>query len=248
LAALAARPAAAHADDAKARCVRAHVDGQRQRLAGDLEQARESLRACLRPGCPDLVRRDCVTWLREVQALIPTVIFGAQDERGGDLADVRVFVDGALVQQRLAGEPVELRPGKRAVRFESEGQEPAEMQLVVAQGEKNRLVRATLKDPPAPEGSAAVRALPFALGGFGLAAATAGLVLDLVATAELRELRDTCAPFCSTDDVNATRNMMIAGDTLLAVGILSIGAAVIWLVLREPADAKAAARPGVIVW
>ncbi|HZO16688.1 MAG TPA: hypothetical protein VFB62_25605 [Polyangiaceae bacterium] len=222
-------PSATRADEVTDRCVRGHVEGQRKRKAGDLEAARRELRSCIDRACPDLVRRDCVAWLREVDQSFPTLVFGAQDDSGADLSDVSVFVDGRLAQRRLSGKPVEVRPGKHKVRFESRGRTPSEKDIIVAYGEKNRVVRATLAAEVRDDDP--LRFMPFVLGGFGLAAVTAGIALDVVGTNELDELRDSCAPNCNPSDVDSTRNKIIAGDTLLAVGIAAVGAAAIWLVI-----------------
>jgi hypothetical protein len=244
---LLAWPAVVHADDAKARCVQGHVEGQRSRNAGDLLTARDKLRMCAHQSCPDLVRGDCVAWLREVEGQIPTLVFGARDPAGGDLTEVRVFVDGRQVQKRLAGTPVEVAAGEHLIRFEAANRLPVETKVIVALGEKDRLVRATLRpdsEPPADP----VRVLPWVVGGFGLAMATAGLVLDLVGTAELKGLRDECAPFCSSNDVDSTRNKIIVGDTLLIAGLVTAGAAVLWLVLRDPEPSETARRALTIAW
>lgn len=226
-------PRATHADEVTDRCVVGHVEGQRKRKAGDLEGARRELRACIDRACPDLVRRDCVAWLREVEQSFPTLVFGAQDGSGADLSDVSVFVDGQLAQKRLSGKPVEVHPGKHTVRFESPGRTPVEKKVIVAYGEKNRVVRATLEAPrDVQEGGDALPFMPFVLGGVGLAAVTAGIVLDVVGSNELEELRETCAPNCSPSAVDATRNKIIAGDTLIAVGVVAVGAAAIWLAIE----------------
>jgi hypothetical protein len=83
--------------------------------------------------------------------------------------------------------------------------------------------------------------LSIALGAFGIAAAGSGLALDLVGSAELRDLRAGCAPRCAHADVDATRTKIIVGDTLLGVGILSIGVAVVyWLTRAEPSSPSVA--------
>jgi hypothetical protein len=236
----------ARADDVKASCVAAYDGGQRARLAGDLARARDELRTCSRQACPDLIRADCVRWLREVEDAIPTVILGARDASGNDLSDVRLLVDGELVQQRLTGKPIELSAGEHVFRFERNGSPPVERKLVINGGEKNRLVQVTMQVPradAAPQ-SDLDRALPFVLGGLGLSLVTAGIVLDLVGTAELDELHERCEGLCSEAEVDATRTKILVGDTLLAVGIVSVGAAAVWLLLRDPAAPAAVAGNG----
>lgn len=231
----------ARADDAKRACVEAHEEAQRRRIAGDLLKAREELRACSREECPDLVQRDCVGWLREVEEAIPSVIVSARDPAGADRSDVRVFVDGALARESLDGQALEIRPGERRLRFEASGAAPVEQRVLINTGEKNRLIRVVIGEPRgAKEAPAASRpepkGLPIALGAAGLVAAGVGIALDVSGSAALGDLRETCAPRCAQADVDATRTKIIAGDTLLAVGVVAVGAAVIlWLTHDDPA-------------
>ena len=61
------------ADDAvKQRCKQAYEAAQEHRLAKRLIEARHELRACVVDACPAFVRKDCGTWLDEVEAAIPT--------------------------------------------------------------------------------------------------------------------------------------------------------------------------------
>lgn len=118
-----------------------------------------------------------------------------------------------------------------------------ELPVLITTGEKNRLLRVVIPaEPRAPSSSrASVPALSIALGAFGIAAAGSGLALDLVGSAALRDLRADCAPRCEHADVDATRTKIIAGDALLGVGILSLGAAVVyWLTRGEPAPPSVA--------
>ncbi|MGZ3420988.1 MAG: hypothetical protein ACXVEE_24150, partial [Polyangiales bacterium] len=119
-------------------CFNAAVDGQKQRDAGKLLAARAQLIACAKSSCPDEVQKDCARWLGEVEATLPTVVFGARDGSGRDLLDVSVSVDGAPVGDTSQGKPVPLDPGAHKVKFERAGGISVEQVLVVRAGEKNR--------------------------------------------------------------------------------------------------------------
>ncbi|MGK3993056.1 hypothetical protein [Sorangium sp. So ce1024] len=256
----AARPA--RADDTKGACVRSYEQAQRLRLAGELLASRAELRLCSREVCPALLHADCQTWLREVEAEIPSVVVSARTPAGVDRTDVRVLVDGALAQDRLTGAALEVKPGERRFRFEAPGAPPVEQTVLINTGEKHRLLRVLLRDPapaaprgpglpprqaalgpdapPAPA-SPGAPLLPIALGAAGLVAAGAGIALDLLGSAELRGLRATCAPRCAEGDVQAVRAQLIAGDALLGVGVVSLGAAaLLWLTRDAPRAAPAA--------
>jgi hypothetical protein len=238
-------PAAARADDTKAACVRSYEEAQRLRLGGDLLASRVELGVCSRDACPEIVRRDCVTWIREVEGAIASVIVSARAPDDTDRPDVRVLVDGVLAQPRLTGTALEVNPGQRLFRFEPRDAPPIEMPVLITTGEKNRLLRVTIpaKAPaPAPK-RASIPPLSIAFGALGIASAGTGLALDLVGSASLRDLHSGCAPRCARSDVDATRTKIIVGDTLLGVGIVAMGAAVIyWLTRPDPGVTGLAAR------
>jgi hypothetical protein len=237
LVALALSSTAARADATKEACVHSYEEAQRLRLSGDLLASRGELAVCSREACPDLVRKDCVTWIREVEGAIASVIVTARTPDDADQPDVRVFVDGVLAQPRLTGTALEVNPGQRMFRFEPPGAPPIEMPVLIATGEKNRPLRVAI--PGEKRSISSTRAplpgLSIALGAFGIASVGTGVALDLVGSASLRDLHSGCAPHCAPADVDATRARIIVGDTLLGVGIVSIGvAAIYWLTRPVP--------------
>jgi hypothetical protein len=76
----------------------------------------------------------------EVDAAIPSVVLRAKDARGEDAVEVKVLCDGAEFATQLDGKARPLNPGAHTFRFELEGIAPFERKVVVAEGEKNRLV------------------------------------------------------------------------------------------------------------
>lgn len=147
------------ADEAeKQACVTAYTDAQRLRKAGHLVRAREALVACAQQRCPAAVSGDCGLWLAEVEQSLPSVVFEARDGAGADLVDVRVWVDGELRAERLAGLALPLDPGAHHLRFERDGV-VAEEDLVLREGERLRRVAVTLA-PPAPPPAPPVSAPP----------------------------------------------------------------------------------------
>lgn len=57
-----------------------------------LLEAQTQLVACASVDCPKFVRADCLRWLDEVQATLPTIVVRANDPSGNDVL-VRVFED-----------------------------------------------------------------------------------------------------------------------------------------------------------
>src|SRR5207248_1806862 len=84
----------ARADGARDECLKGSEEGIAARDRGNLRDARKRFVTCAADACPKAMRIDCARWLEDVEASIPTVVFGAKDARGGDIFDVSVYVDG----------------------------------------------------------------------------------------------------------------------------------------------------------
>src|SRR5262249_13606037 len=148
LVAVAANPSFARAQDDKQVCLSSYEQGQRLRQQDKLTAAREQLLLCGRDSCPSLIKKDCLQWLSEVDASMPSIIFVARGPDGREVVDVRVLVDGTPVSKRLDGKAVVVDPGEHTLRYEIAGASPVESQLIVAQGEKNRRVEISLPVRP----------------------------------------------------------------------------------------------------
>lgn len=144
-------------------CLEAHEKAQVQRLESHYVEARELLLTCAQRDCPRLVNSDCSSWLAELDASMPTVVFAVSDDAGRDLLDARVLVNGRLLAHHIDGRALALNPGVYTVRFEADGYAPDELSLSVRDGEKSRLVRGTLRSlasvasvaTPSPDGEGA---------------------------------------------------------------------------------------------
>jgi hypothetical protein len=132
----------------KAQCAASYADGQRAERRGALRDARRLLLVCARDPCPAVLQPDCTSWLQRIDERLPTVVIEAHDAHGGDVADARVFVDGAPVAERLDGRPIELDPGERTVRVEAATGRSSEQRIVVRDAEKSRKLVFQLEPPP----------------------------------------------------------------------------------------------------
>jgi hypothetical protein len=145
--------------ESKQECATAADTGQSARDQGRYHAARTAFVSCMREVCPRIISQACAGWLRDLDAAMPTVVLGARDENGADLADVHVKLDGAPWADRLDGKPLAIDPGAHTVRFERDGQEPVEETVVARSGEKNRLIVVVLRrlggavrvEPPAAD-------------------------------------------------------------------------------------------------
>jgi hypothetical protein len=115
---------ASAADKAAAACIQSAEQGETARRAGEILHARELFVQCAARECPTVLRRDCASWLEEADRQIPSVVLGARDGQGHDVADARASIDGTVVREHLDGNPIALDPGSHVVRFERAGVPP----------------------------------------------------------------------------------------------------------------------------
>jgi hypothetical protein len=139
-------PAGAAAQDT---CAKAYETAQELRADGLLRAARDVLRMCVRQACQPFIRNDCIKWLGEVDLALPSVVFAVR-MAGRDLEQVTVSCDEELLVERLDGRAVPLDPGKHSCRFESAGAHPGQIEVLIAEGHKNRVIQVDLQPLAAP--------------------------------------------------------------------------------------------------
>jgi hypothetical protein len=212
-------------------CVNASERGQRERDEGRLRAAREAFVSCAKDVCPTIVRRDCAEFASDVERRLPTAVFVARDERGEDLVDVTVSMDGARIANRMGAAGVPLDPGLHTFRFEQRGQSVS-VRVLLRDGEKNRPIVATFAPTKTGATARPVPTWTWVLGGVALAGGAAFAALRLTAVDEAKELDRTCAPSCATDRVDELRTQFVIADVALAVGIAAAVAATVLYVVR----------------
>src|SRR5688572_21249920 len=110
-------------------------------MRGRYVEARDALLMCLSNACPKLLRSDCLVWLPEVEASLPSVVFAISDVNGKDVGNARVYANDKLLEGHGDGRAHAIDPGVYKVRFEAPGHKPEEQTLTVRESEKNRMVR-----------------------------------------------------------------------------------------------------------
>lgn len=231
------------ADD-REQCASAADQAQQLRDEGKYRRAREQLIVCARDVCPAPIKRDCLEWLTQVESTAPTVVFGAKDGTK-DLSDVKVFVDGAAVTERLDGKPVQMDLGKHTVKFEYQGQTKEE-EVIIGAGQKNRNVTVTFSGGaagpagptgptgPAPaEGGGGSLVPAIIVGGVGVLALGSFAIFGLGGKSDVSDLEKTCKPHCAQSDVDAAKTKLLIADISLGVGIVALGVAT-YLVITRP--------------
>jgi hypothetical protein len=250
LTALTSAPARAEVTGTAQKCSAAYDKSQVLRRARQLRAAREELLVCSQSQCPGVITADCGPWLREVESGMPSIVVAARDAAGNDVVAVKVSIDGVLLTSRLTGAPLDVDPGSHTLTVEPEHGQRVEQALLVNMGEKNRVILVTIRPdatpPPgrAPEvpgapGPKKGSLIPgIVVGSVGVASLGVSLGLYLTAKSALDGLKSSCAPHCSTSQVDPIRTKALISDVTWGVGAAAVGAGVLMMILMRPSADK----------
>jgi len=230
----------AHAEDP---CIAAYERAQELRLDGRLRAARGELSICSRSSCPALTTSDCALWLSQVDAELPSVIVESRDSNGPVAAVVTI--DGETVDPAT---PAVLDPGSHVAVCRAAGRS-ATVRFDLARGEKRRSVSCPLgaaSRAPAPS-SGSRSAVPFIVGGVGLALVGIGAAIALKGVSDRADLKGRCYPHCSTDDVDGVRQTLLAGDIVAGAGLVGLTVGVV-LFFTDSAGTAAARPRAAALW
>lgn len=224
--------------DAREACANSYTEAQRERKRGELAAARRSLLSCARDACPEFVRTDCARWLGEIDAETPTLVVRVRRSDGTDVPGAVVLLAGR--QWPLDGKPRELDPGRYRLTASAPGHKETSTLVVVAQGEKGRVLALTLEPlahmptarKPAPRPRLNLSWPTFAFGGVALLGLGAFTGFGLAARSADRDLAG-CAAFkgCSQSDVDSVKQEYLLANVSLGVGVAGAAGAAIWMLL-----------------
>jgi hypothetical protein len=127
-------------------CMIAFKGGQRAEQVGKLRQARDLFVTCSTATCGGL-GKNCADEASELDSAIPTIVAVASDESGKPLVDVQVKVDGVPLTSRLDGLSLAVDPGVHEFSFSADNGASASEKIMIAQGERNRVVTVSLRTP-----------------------------------------------------------------------------------------------------
>lgn len=253
-AAIAVAPAASAAPDDKKACSDAYDRTQSLRLEGKLQAARDQAAICTRDACAEFIRTDCTTWLGQIEAGLPTVVFEVRDLAGKDTTAVSVTLDGKPWLTALHGKARPIDPGTHALRFTIAGAPPIDQTVVVREGEKIKKVSVSFGAPPAPSlvappapGQVAApeddtEAAPWVIGGIGLGLLATGGILAAVTASEKSTFDEHCdeaARTCDPEGIDAGETGRTIGPistVSLVLGAVGVSVATIWLVSDASED------------
>jgi hypothetical protein len=243
----------------KAECAAAYEQSQELRASAKLHAARESLVICAQGACPSFIQSDCTQWLAELQREMPTVVVAAKNRQGTDASGVKVTIDGEGVEAEHEGSAIAVDPGRHTFRFEIEGAPPIEREVVIRQGEKDRILDvafdtagesasapaapATLPPPedklpeekPVGAKPGPLRPYAYVAGGVGAAGIIAFAAFGLAGKGQESDIEGSgCKPNCSPGDVDSVRTKYILADVSLGIGLAGLGAGVALFFLSQP--------------
>jgi hypothetical protein len=178
---------------------------------------------------------------------MPSIVVRVRDARDRDVLDPTISVDG---EAALPGRAIPLDPGRHVI-VASRGQETGTEEILVAEGEKRRLLAIQIADAGRAAGQereprettprAASGPGPWSWVLFGVAAvgfSTFG-VLQLTSRAKYDDLETSCSPRCRPEDVSGVKTQLVGSAVGLGVGIVSLAAGlVLWLGSKKAAPAQ----------
>lgn len=240
-------------------CVASHASAQREAKAGRLRLATQLYTTCgSDETCPEQLRTECAELLEKVRSEQPTVIFSVLDENGKDVSNVRVFSTDELITEGLDGRAIAMDPGKHRLRFLLPWGDVLSSDVLIREGEKNRLVQVKIEKaaepPPAPASKppepapqepakqAGPPTVAWVMAGAAVVGAGVFTTFALIGKSKKSSL-DDCSPACgpgARDDYDSLKRSYLIADVGLGVAVVSAAvAAGFFLAPRDPIPARA---------
>jgi hypothetical protein len=233
----------AAAQDGERDCSAVYDAAQEAESTGDLHTALEFYESCAVDSCANPARRSCEAHALRLELDAPTIVPLAKTANGEPIVDADLTMDGRLLTSHLNGRAIGVDPGLHEFVFSKDGKTLGSVRLVVAQGQRNRELwmieapvhsaqhlapvvmkrethvaapRAAVAPTESNEHSASVA--PYLLGGTALLGGGAYALLSTWARNDNAEL-SRCTPNCPKESVQHIRNLYLAADISLGVGI-----------------------------
>jgi hypothetical protein len=219
-------PSTVEADESldRSACIAAYVAAQGARKVNHLLDASQDLSRCARDECPGMIKRDCATWLDEVNRDLPSIVLSVRDAEGHDVLGVQAFVDDKPVAVDGHGLPID--PGKHAVVLRLGDGTSREEDVIATVGEKERVVTIVVRLRSNGPSRKRVTIASYVLGGIGVAGLGVGTYFGIRGAVDRSSFG--CDRACAPDAYNTVNREFIAADIALGVGVAAVGAAVAW--------------------
>ena len=256
------------ADD-KAACFDASEKAQKLKNDKKLSDARQQFIICAREICPQAVRVECAKSLTEVESGMSTIVVRARDADGKDVIDVKVYVDGNLLLPKLQGTAVPIDPGAHKFRYEFPNGQSTEEDVLIAEGEKDRVIRAEMKGVAAgggggvgvgaggggggggggeTGGGGGAGPVPWIIGGVGLASLGVFIGLQVDAQGTYSNMKNGCGvtKTCDPNAVSSLGTEFGVSGVFLAVGAAALVTGVTWIIVASVGGHKSAEKAASI--
>lgn len=195
-----------------------------------------------------------VAALRDLEGHVPSIALHLP----ADVRGVSVTIDGRPAE--LKGGEVDVDPGDRSIVVSAPGRVDFQASVKAEEGKRSELDVALPVPSAAKSGADAGHiTMPplgvFILGGVGLGASVAGVVLLANGKEGERDVAKVCSdlPKCSPEvqaNADAADKKILAGGLLIGVGAASLAGGAVWWILsakKPAAPATAAAPPRVMI-
>jgi len=256
-------PSVARADE-KEECFNAAEKAQKLKNDKKLTAARQQVLTCARDTCPAIVKSDCVKWLTEIDTAMPTVVIRARDKDGHDLIDVKVYVDDQLLLSQLQGTSVPLDPGQHKLRYEGPNGQSGEETVLIAQGEKDRVLRVEMKAGAAGAGggggggqgaggggeetgtkTGGPGLVPWIIGGVGLASLIGFGIMEIPIQTGASDLQNGCGKTksCTQAQIDSVQSLYVPAGILMGVGFAGLAVGATWLIVATVTGGKSHEAP-----
>lgn len=235
------------AEPSPAACASAYEAVQVLRRNGRLVGARDAALVCAHPACPEVGRADCRAWAQEIAKEIPTVVVSLRDDAGADVRIVSVTIDGVVRADAASGRAFEIDPGEHVFRVERAGAPPVERSFAIVHAERDRILRFQVAAPPrtsTPRASGASYTPAIVSGVIAGGLLGVSAWLGVSGRNDLSQLRATCAPTCTDDQLSPVRRRLVASDVTLGAGLVA-AALSFYFFVRPPTSEPAAPRVDV---
>jgi hypothetical protein len=195
-------------------CKAFYEKAQEEKAAGHLNAALVNLKGCIDTSCPTFFRDECTRWVDQVESVLPTVVFVVRRD-GTDVTDVEVSCDDKPLVNSLDGKVVPVDPGPHEFSFALSGFPSIQRQVLIREGERNRIIDVEFKSPlaatssPTPasqidiglqakptERRPAMLYLSYGLAGLGALGVAGFAVLDIQGNHRKADLEHSCSPYC----------------------------------------------------
>jgi len=132
-------------------CITNYKSGLEQERTGKLLEARELFIRCAKSACGSPLREECTMRFTQLGTDIPSIVPVVTNAAGKPETNIEVAVDGARLTSTLDGHSFVLNPGPHDFSFSKDGHIFASTSLMIVQGQRNRLIAASLQPGPSEE-------------------------------------------------------------------------------------------------